>query len=207
MSIVLSFATPPGKPVLRGHDHFWQVIRDLDAGGLWSVPDIRARCGGRVDLSTVRDFVKRLREGGIAEPVGLRERQRVYRLLTAPRVTPCLRRDGEPGRQGRGQIQMWNMIRGPLGRDGFSWKDVALYASTEAVAIKPATAKSYVETLAEAGYLACLRRGRPRHPALYRLRPAMNTGPLPPLILRSQIVFDQNRGEAVGPVAAREVAP
>lgn len=207
MSIVLSFTLPPGKPVLRGHDHFWRVMRDLNLQGPWSVPDIRALCGGkRVETSTIRDFVTRLAAAGFVEEAGWRDNQRLYRLLKAPRVTPRLRRGGAPGLQGRGQVQMWNMIRGPMGRDGFSWKDLALYASTVEVEIKPNTAMSYVKHLAEAGYLACLRKGRPRYPAVYRLKPAMNTGPLPPLILRSQIVFDQNRQEAMGPVEAREVA-
>ncbi len=35
----------------------------------------------------------------------------------------------------------------------------------------------------------------------------MNTGPLPPIILRAKGVFDQNRHEIVGPVVTEEVQP
>lgn len=206
MSIVLKFETPPGKPVLRGHDHFWRVIRELSERGAWGVRDIRVRCGGRVETSTIRDFVKRLVAGGYAEETCILDQQQLYRLLKSSLTTPKLRRDGTVALQGRGQIQMWNMIRGPMGRDGFTTKDLALFASTEEVEIKPNTASSYVKHLNEAGYLACLREGKPRQPAVYRLKPAMNTGPLPPLVLRSQIVFDQNREAALGPVEAHEVA-
>lgn len=206
MSRVLKFEVPPGKPVLRGQDHFWKVILALDAIGPWSISELRARSNG-VHRSTISEYVRRLVGGGfvVANEVGVTGT--MYRLVRKQTTPPKLRRDGTTGLQGRGQVQMWNMIRGPMGRDGFTFKDVALYASTETVEVKPATASSYLKHLAEAGYLMCLRKGGPGTPAIYRLKPAMMTGILPPLILRSQIVFDQNRGEAIGPVVAREVVP
>lgn len=207
MSRILAFEVPPGKPILRGHDHYWSVIRDLDLGGApWSVNDIVGRSNG-AHPSSVRDYVKRLIAAGYAEAVDSIRSEDCFRLLKLQGAAPSLRRDGSGGRQGRGQIQMWNVIRGPISREGFTFKDVALYASTETVAVDQGSASRYVAHLAGAGYLHCLRKGRPRHPALWRLKPAMNTGPKPPLILRSHIVFDQNRGEALGTVEAREVAP
>lgn len=210
MSRILEFEHPPGKPVLRGNDHYWSIIRELDRHPLliWTISAVLSRSKG-ADRSSVRDFVRRLVAAGIARQqgtAGIRD-EATYRLLNRPIATPCLRRDGTAGLQGRGQIQMWNVIRGPLGRQGFTTADVALFASTDAVGVKRATAVSYVKHLLQAGYLLTIRQGKPNAPAIYRLKPAMNTGPQPPLILRSQIVFDQNRQEAVGPVAAREVAP
>lgn len=206
MSRVLKFEVPPGKPVLRGNDHFWSVIREMDrAGEAWAISDIHAKTNG-VDRSTVRDFVKRLVVGGFVEtdPAGTPEQPR-YHLIRNQIATPKLRRDGTVAEQGRGQVQMWNVIRGPISREGFTFKDLSLYGSTEALAIKEVTAASYVKHLAAAGYLVCVRKGRSRQPATWRLKPAMNTGPKPPLILRSQIVFDQNRNEAIGPIVAHEV--
>ena len=205
MSRVLAFEVPPGKPVLRGNDHYWRVILDVGAGGeAWSVTDVLSRSRG-ADRSSVNDFVRRLCAGGFV--VEAADRQRHYRLIRSQLATPSLRRDGTPGLQGRGQTAMWNVLRGPLGRSGISAPEVALYASTETVRVAPASAASYLKHLAQAGYLLCLREGKPGKPASYRLKPAMHTGPLPPLVLRTQIVFDQNRGEAVGPVEAREVEP
>lgn len=207
MSAVLAFQVPPGKPVLRGIDHYWRVIRDLDGRGPWTVMDIRGLTGGAVDLSTIRDFVRRLVAGEIAyvdehSPQGV-----LYRLRRSPLATPRLRRDGSPALQGRGQTAMWNVMRGPIGRGGFTASDLVLYGSTETIQIAPATALSYIKHLAQAEYLVCLRKGKPGQQGTYRLKPGMHTGPLPPLILRSQVVYDQNRGEAIGPVEAREVEP
>lgn len=205
MSRILKFLVPPGKRVLRGHEHFWSVIRELDARGPWAIGDVHSLTNS-VDRSTVRDYVKRLVAGGFAHVTATgTEVQPRYRLIKAPLVAPKLRRDGSVAVQGRGQVQMWNVIRGPMSREGFTFKDLALYGSTEALAVKEVSAKSYVKHLAAAGYLLCVRKGRPQHPAVWRLKPAMNTGPKPPLILRTQIVFDQNRNEAIGPVTAREV--
>lgn len=204
MSRVLRFEAPPGKPVLRGHDHFWKVIRELEPRGAWSVADIRAHCGGRLDRSTIRDFVKRLVVGAYAHEVVAIGGAPRYRLLKSPATTPRLRRDGTPAEQGRGQLAMWNVMRGPLGRDGFTFRDLALYASGDAVQVTPITAQTYVRRLADAGMLHCLREGGPGRPAVWRLKPAY-VGPLPPMILRGHIVYDQNRGEAVGPVDAQEV--
>ena len=205
MSRVLAFDVPPGKPVLRGNDHYWRVILEVGAGGAsWSVTDVLSRSRG-ADRSSINDFVRRLCRAGFV--VEAADRQRHYRLIRSQLTTPSLRRDGTPGLQGRGQTAMWNVLRGPLGRSGISAPEVALYASTETVRVAPASAASYLKHLAQAGYLLCLREGKPGKPASYRLKPAMQTGPLPPLVLRTQIVFDQNRGEAVGPVEAREVEP
>lgn len=207
MPRVLTFYVPPGKPVLRGHDHYWQVIRDLHRGPeAWSVADIRRRCGEGADRSSIRDFVQRLVAGGFAREADGVEGPPRYRLLKAPIATPCLRRDGSAGLQGRGQAAMWNVMRGPLGQNGFTAAEVALWASTDKVVVKLASAKSYIKHLNSAGYFVCLRKGGPRVPAAYRLKPAL-AEPLPPLVLRSQMVFDQNRGEIVGPVEAREVEP
>lgn len=207
MSAILAFQVPPGKPVLRGIDHYWRVIRDLDGRGPWTVVDIRSRTGGGVDLATIRDFVRRLVAAEIATvdehgPNGV-----LYRLRRSPLATPRLRRDGTPAIQGRGQTAMWNVMRGPIGRAGFTANDLVLYGQTETVRIATATALSYIKHLAQAGYLVCLRKGKPGQQGTYRLKPGMHTGPLPPLILRSQLVYDQNRGEAVGPFEAREVWP
>ena len=206
MSRVLRFEVPPGKPVLRGHDYFWTVILDLEARGAWSVADIFGRTGGGIDRSTVRDFVKRLVAGGWAHEVVIIDQSPHYRLLKRSPRTPRLNRDGTPALQGRGQVAMWNIMRGPMGREGFTFKDLAVYASGADVQVTAQTAKTYVKRLADAGMLLCLREGGPSKPAVWRLKPAF-AGPLPPMILRGHIVFDQNNDCAVGPVEAEEVEP
>lgn len=210
MSAILAFENP-GRPVLRGIEHFWTVIRELDEAGPWTIHDIDQRSNVS-HRSTIGDFVRRLVAAGIA--IQLEEKRqtapnttpaRLYRLQGQPPLrAPRLRRDGTQAAQGRGQQQMWNVMRSPLARDGFTFHDLVLWGSTETIAVSTATAKKYVQHLAGAGYLNLLRQGRPRLPALWRLQPAMNTGPRPPLILTARIVYDQNRMTAAPFVAEEE---
>lgn len=211
MSAILAFENP-GKPVLRGIEHFWSVIRELDERGPWTVHDIYLR--SNTHQATIRDFVRRLVAGGFVVDTG-------ETCLTAPTTTPArqyrlqghkpmraprLRRDGSPGDQGRGQQQMWNVMRGPLARDGFTFHDLVLWGSTEEIRVSKETARKYTQHLAGAGYLLQLHAGGPRKPAVWRLKPAMNTGPRPPLILTARIVYDQNRMTAA-PFEAEEAQP
>lgn len=211
MSAILAFENP-GRPVLRGIEHFWKIIRELDTKGAWTVHDICLRSS--VHQSTIGDYVRRLVAAGIAIDTG-------ETLETAPRTTPAkiyrlgdhkpmraprLRRDGTAADQGRGQQQMWNVMRGPLGRDGFTFVDLSLWGSTDDIRVMRETARKYVQHLANAGYLLQVRAGKPGNPTVWRLKPVMNTGPRPPLILTAKIVYDQNKMTAA-PFEAEEAKP
>lgn len=208
MSAILAIENP-GRPVLRGIEHFWKVIRELDAKGPWTVHDIDLR--SHTHPATIRDYVRRLVAAGIAIDTGeMRETApnttptKLYRLGDQkPMRAPRLRRDGTSADQGRGQQQLWNVMRGPLGRDGFTFVDLSLWGSTEEIRVTRETARKYVQHLAGAGYLLQVRAGKPGKPAVWRLKPAMNTGPRPPLILTARIVYDQNKGTAA-PFEAEE---
>lgn len=210
MSVVLAFQTPPGKPILRGNAHYWRVILDLDRSGPWSIHDVdmRSRVKAR---GTITDYVKRLVAAGIAVATGETVVHRnlptpTYRLTKRPLVAPNLTADGRQANTGRGQAQMWNVIRGPVGAEGFTAVDVHLYASTDEVAVSLETAQAYLRHLDRAGYLLCLRKGRGGQHAVFRLKPAMNTGPKPPMLLRTKIVFDRNKNAVMGPVEAEEAS-
>lgn len=208
MSAILEFQTAPGKPVLRGHAFFWSVMKSLAAGGEdFTVYDIWLRTN-RTDRSTVADYVKRLVKAGIAEETGecreyagRKRPQPVYRLLKRPLATPRINRDGTQAVQGRGQQHMWNVLRGPESRLGISAEDLALRAATDEVTVTVETAKAFLKRLNAAGYLAQVKHG------LWKLKPDMNTGPLAPLILKTKVVFDQNRREAQSPLEAEEDRP
>ena len=202
MPRVLRFEVPPGGVVLRGHDHYWSVILSLhQRGEPWTTADIAHRTGAPVNRGAIGDFVSRLVAGGFA--VADEGGEGRYRLLRTQLATPCLRRDGTPGEQGRQRMAMWNVLRGPMGRSGVTFRDLALYASTESLNVKPSSAKGYITHLARAGVLYCVRKGKSDQPALWRARAGL--GPLPPMIMRGHIVFDQNTGKAVGAVEASEV--
>ncbi|RLQ88887.1 hypothetical protein [Notoacmeibacter ruber] len=206
MSAVLEFGRPPEKPILRGIDHFWTEIRKIAAAneGCFTVVEIW-NTTNRTDRSTVKDYVHRLVKAGFAEETGeVRDLANgksltpVYRLLRSPKKTPRLNRDGSLALQGAGQQAMWNVLRGPESRAGIRAADLALCASTDIVPVTQQTASSYLKRLGAVGIVDQLRRG------VWRLNPKHNSGPLPPRILRTRIVYDQNRKAAFAPILAEE---
>ena len=183
----------------RGHDHFWAVIRDLDKAGPWSTADVHGLQNGHV--ATVREFIARLVTGGIARVVG-RSPLVTYRLVMRPAATPRIRRDGTQAPPSA-QQQLWTAIR-QLGQ--FTYPELILAASTDELAIGAVTGRSYIARLAGAGYLVAVVPGGPGKPAVWKLRPGMNTGPKAPRILRTHVVFDPNRNAVMGEAAAEEVS-
>lgn len=211
MSLVLALKVQKGKRVLRGNDHFWSVVMDRHrAGQDFSIRDIDGASNARE--TTVRDFVHRLRDAGLIEvvtsaPVASDIR---YRPLVIQSAAPRVRRDGTVIESLPATRCMWNLIRGPVGRSGFTYRDLVSWSQTDETVISANTARGYIQKLLGAGYLIVIdpgKAGTPGTPATYRLDAAMNTGPQAPMILRTRLVFDPNRQEVFGPAEAEEVSP
>ncbi len=186
-----------GEVARAGNDLYWEVIREAGANGrLFSRADVVGRFDA-VSSADIYRFLKRLEKGRYLEIVTTNPL--VYRLRRRPKETPSLRADGSPIHHGRGQLHMWNAIRS-LGN--FNALELMAAASTSECYVSHNTAKSYLQNLCRAGYLIVVDEGGPNKPATYRLKPSMNTGPKPPQILKTKIVFDQNRQEIVGDVVA-----
>jgi len=190
--------------VRRGHQGIWEAIRERPRGQYWTVCDIWYLTGVP-DRGTVADYVRRLMLAGYIERAGLAredgqpsQARRLYTLIRdAGPEAPRLRRDGSEVPP-TAQEAMWRTLR-MIGRDGVTADDLVVMASTEAVAIKRASAARYLQALARAGYLRVLEEGRPGHKpgtgktARYALRVGMNTGPAAPMIARvSHAVWDPN---------------
>lgn len=197
---------PSALPALTiGYEAIWQAIRDLDAVAPWTTTMVAAAAEqAGVAPSYAKDYVRRLKRAGIAAQV---ERSAwsntvYFRLRTSPTAAPRLTREGD-AHAPRGREQMWCAIRA---LPAFDYRELAFAASTDLVAIEETSAKSYVQHLAHAGYLTLLKKGSAVRPAVWRLNPRMNTGPAAPRILRSEMVWDQNRNEVMGRVIAEEVA-
>lgn len=197
---------------LRGHDHYWELIRDLGKGGdSFTVKDVVGATTAH--HSTVDDFIRRLQRAGIIEAAGKKGEghwaQKQFRLVETPRETPSLRRDGTRGDYGRSRQNMWNVIRGPQGREGLTGPDLAMLAATDEVAVAEASAREFLQRLHKAGYLTITepKASRPvARSARYRLKPSMNTGPQAPKLLRAKIVYDPNNRTVVGGAVAEEEA-
>ncbi len=209
MSIVLKLQIGKAERILRGQAHYWKVMRALQAEhGEITIADIDA--ASNADRCDIRKFVAGLVEAGYVEHVCSVARQasgdpaKIYRIVRDQVECPRL---SKSGKQGTSQRNVWNVLRGPLGRDGINARDLAAFASTDSNPIAMETARAYLKMLAQAGYLACLAKGGPGKLAVWRLKPSMNTGPLPPMILRAKLVYDQNAGKVMGESMAEEERP
>lgn len=212
MSIQLELQVTTGTPICRGHDHYWRVIRDLGSDGrTFTRRDVAQSSNDRGDHA-VADYIKRLHAAGylevteqlrLASPEGGTSVHNVYRLLKRPSRTPIVNRDGSHGIQGLAQLYMWMAMRT---LDRFDSTELALSATTDEVAVGRSTANRYARHLASAGYLTILRKGGARVQRIWCLKPRMNTGPNPPKIVKSTMVFDANLKKIMGNPVATECA-
>ncbi|QDG74430.1 hypothetical protein [Labrenzia sp. PHM005] len=212
MSIQLELRVTTANPICRGHDHYWRVIRDLtNDGDTFTRRDVAQSANDRTD-KCVADFIKRLVAAGYAEIIEQRQHDamsndigifNVYRLLKRPARTPIVNRDGTLGVQGLAQFNMWTSMRA---LNSFDSVELAAVSSTDKVEVQKTTAQRYARHLQDAGYLAILRPGAPNVGRIWRLKPSMNSGPNPPKILRSKMVYDTNLKKIMGTPVATEVA-
>lgn len=181
----------------RGHQGFWNVIRELRT---FTITELDGRSNVRRD--TVRDFVKRLERAGVIEVVreetssarGGSERK-VYRLVKdlGPEA-PKVRRDGTIMPAGSSRENMWRTMK-RLG--AFTARELAVAAATETHPVDPEDAKSYLRYLRLAGYVNLVRESDPHRQARYAFNMMKDTGPLPPMVQRVRQVFDANLGAVV----------
>jgi len=205
MSTILRLKIGKSRPVRRGHDYYWKVIRDLTeihSRDVFTISEILDKCT-RMKRPDVNCFLRLLVKAGIAEKVEHQDPDaRLYfRLKTRPIATPVLSRSGKTT-SGQGQTNMWNTMCHLL-KSGFSVRELCIHAATADVPITHSTAKSYVVALNRAGMLIVRGKGVATS---YRLKPSANTGPKAPKILRSKMVYDANTETIVGDVEAEEVA-
>lgn len=197
------------QPLRRGNEYYWTCVRALtESVETFTIPDIARLCDQDVRRS-VKRFVGRLVEHNYAIDITPEKTParatRTYRLLRRPIETPVFRCDDGRPSKGFVQAQIWGTIRYQL-RHGFTLSELALYASTDEVTVQEKTAHYYVQHLVRAGIVSLVERGRPHHPARYRLRPSQDLGPAAPRIVRAEFVYDPNLKRIVGEAEGREVA-
>lgn len=182
-------------------DRVWAAIRALRAisNKPFTQVTVQDHCNPMVLLSAVDDYFEDLERAGFiarvapGKPIKGMPRHVTtgieYRLVKdqfeAPRVS-----NGAAVTMGMGVLAMWRAMK--VMQKGFDHNDVAQAASQDGFIVKGATAKTYVNALARAGYFQELKPARPGTPARYRL--ARNTGPHAPAITRRKCVFDRNTG-------------
>jgi hypothetical protein len=197
-------ARKPGK-----RQQIWQQIRAQSASfTVTSLAD-----AAKVHRDTVKTYVQCLLAGGVIEQTGEQPvvpqpfrkvttqfAHVVYKLVKdsgfeAPRYD----RDGKPVTQGLGREQMWRTMKMLT---SFTYRELAMTASTEEVPVSEVDAKDYCNYLSKAGYLAVMKPGKGGSgdkvaTAIYRFVTSKNSGPKAPMIERMKIVFDPNLGKIV----------
>jgi hypothetical protein len=108
--------------------------------------------------------------------------------IDAPRV----RRDGSAVTQGLAQEQMWRTLR--MHKGDINARELAAHATTEAIPVAETAAKDYLRQLHGASYLACIAEGKGigNGGIQARFRLISNTGPKPPMVCRTDSLFDPN---------------
>lgn len=160
----------------------WAAIRRLRT---FTVRQLREETVMRLD--SVRDYVQGLEKAGYIErvevPAGRFEAISFTLKKDIGHEAPRVRKDGSPVTQGQGRENMWNAMR--IMRV-FTVRELAVAARTPDCFVKESTAADYVKHLCFAGYL------RRNDDGSYRMLPTAYTGPRPPMIQRTKVVWDPN---------------
>jgi hypothetical protein len=199
--------------VPRGNEGFWQIICRLsETQSSFTVEDIDGE--SNVNPQLIRKYIRLLVAGGFVESCGSRGAKSgksgdfkagAYRLLKKQRQAPRVRADGSLIPRTTAMEQLWTAIRS---LKTFGLRDLIFSATTEDVKPSYALAKRYAHYLTTGGYLTVIN---PTHTGKqrWRLKPGMNTGPLPPRMkaIRADAMWDPNLGAFVGePAIAKEVS-
>lgn len=194
-----------------GEAGFWRIIRALDAKSAWTISDVHGETTGQPrHLKGIRNYVSALVKGGFARVASEIPNARgggatkFYRLVKKPAEAPALRSDGSIVPVSA-QQRIWNAMR-TLRQ--FTADELAFTAAIGKRVLPRVTVERYLTDLNAAGYLvggSTVPRGQA---VAWRLKPAMNTGPMAPKILALHVVFDANRQTVITPdaVVARGVS-
>jgi hypothetical protein len=196
--------------VPRGNEGFWEIMLRLQtANGCFTVADIDGE--SNVSIKCISKYLTALVAAGYAEPLTSRPHKikgkyptPLYRLVKTPAKAPRVRADGSLVPVSTAAEQLWIAMRNLT--TGFSLVELMFAATTEDVKPNKQTAGRFVRELHNAGYLAVTRttrrggvKGR-GGAAAWRLKPGMNTGPLPPSFkqINGKSVWDANLKKFVG---------
>lgn len=191
--------------VPRGHDAFWAMILEADKVGPWDLKSLDDQ--SNVDVTTIRDFVRRLVRAGIAEKVGVRPQRGtgtgsadLYRLLARPFETPRLDRDGKSLPESRRET-LWRAMKM---LKAFDAAELARETTLPGRVITLQHSYKYLLALSAVGIVAPIDSSKSARSARYRL--VVNLGAKAPSVSNAQVVFDPNSRTIIG-APVLEVAP
>lgn len=173
----------------------WERLCLLDTD--FSIADLV--CGSE-SKDTVRDYLVGLERAGylfVTDPGGRAIAKRWKLVKNVGAEAPRVRRDGSPVTMGLAQEQMWRTLRTLKGDTNA--RELAAYASTPEIPVAETAAKDYLKNLFLANYLQRTAEGKGKgHGGTQgRYRLISNTGPRPPMVQRTDAMYDPNLGAVV----------
>lgn len=172
----------------------WEAIRALAKGaGELSTYNVARRSGQ--DDEAVRDYLRSLAKAGIVRQLQVRDRDATWELLQDEGAeAPAVNKKGERLQTSATEC-IWRGLR-ILGE--LTAAAAVEQAQAGGAVITQLAAQRYLQGLCKAGYVA-RSGGNGSTPALYRLLPGRNSGPLHPVHQRRVIeqVYDPNTDEVV----------
>jgi len=188
----------------RTHDGLWMLMRWFThhKNG-FALSALVAQIGANIESAEVIAYVRALERGGYLIPELTTGFDPHYRCNMKFVETPRIRADGVLM---AGPQRFANMWRSMKMCGYFTALDLASAASLPDQPISREQAARYADDLVAGGYLVAKDRGD--EPRLYRLKPAMNTGPAAPVVLRARFVWDANLCRIMGQASSiDEVRP
>lgn len=171
-------------------DIMWAKIRELKS---FVLEDVAAPA--RLEPSSARHYATCLVAAGILRShKAVRGEPACYELISDPgKRTPRVDIEGKPVTQGNARAAAWRAMKS---LKVFTIRDLHVTSG-----ISEIDAKSYLQYLVKAGYVAFKVRGAGKRPSIYRFVEAAWRGPLPPQVTRIKVVYDPNVGEVTWPLA------
>jgi hypothetical protein len=177
-----------------GHEEIWFAIRDMRK--LFSADDLARACGA--SPSKVAQLV---RKGVLEMYAHTTDQVRLYRVEKLAITPLVLDEQGRPSADYACRHALWSSIRV---HKTFSERSLWQHVR-EHVNIPRKTVAEWIRRMLRAGYICCMFGQGREGETEYQLKPAMNTGRIPPRFCEATLVFDINRRQLYGNGIAREV--
>ncbi|MEA2755132.1 MAG: hypothetical protein QOJ54_1421 [Aliidongia sp.] len=152
------------------------------------------------DRGTVFMYVRALEAAGFLAKCGTEKARQnkdaaVYELIKDTGFeAPKILQDGTPSTYGKSNEQMWRTMKMLV---EFSTRELSVAASTEDHLVEHSHAKNYVKWLHRAGYLKLVLKGTRKQDGRYRFIQSRNSGPMAPMLIRMNTVYDRNVDQIV----------
>jgi hypothetical protein len=187
-------SVPPGPEVL------WPAIVKRGTRGFFTALDIARplNCAPQI----VETYLAKLTAAGLVGRAGeTTERRSLYALIIRKTLPPRVSGRGETDYTYQVTERIWRALR--MGKIFSTTSLVAALADPRCPIGRDLVIR-YVSELASAGYLDEEGADRPCGEKRWRMRGHMNTGPMPPRMMRAKLVFDPNRQAIAGLTAMAE---